>query len=194
MNTRPKLLLFDLGGVLVELGDEPIPNSWFPNNQTFGLREWFSSDHAQAFESGAISVDEFIHNLKSSLALNATEQDILAAFKGWPQGLFARTPSLLSRLPADYRVAALSNCNEVHAPILLHEFGLVHMLEHIFFSHEIGCSKPDPQAFYHVLKSLDCAPSDVVFFDDNLANVQAANDMGIQAHQVFGPADIENII
>lgn len=193
-NDPIKLVLFDLGGVLVQLGDELFPSSWFSVVQEFGLRHWFSSPAAIEFETGLISTKEFIDELKQSLSISAPYSEVLAAFRTWPKGLYPGTDMLLTRLKADYQVAVLSNSNEIHEPILMKEFGLETHLDNIFFSHLIGHSKPNPKAFNHVLDALDFMPAEVIFFDDNLSNVRAAQSLGMQAYQVFSPLDVGNYI
>ena len=40
MNPTIEVILFDLGGVLVELGDDPIPFDWLPGDNRFDLSDW----------------------------------------------------------------------------------------------------------------------------------------------------------
>ncbi len=193
-NSCIKLVLFDLGGVLVELGDELFPSSWFAEAKEFKLAQWFTSEAAIKFETGLISVEEFLAELKHSLSLSATDEDIYAAFKNWPKGLLPHTQELVERLASKYSIAVLSNSNVIHETVLLNNFGLKNMIDDIFFSHLIGYSKPDSDAFLYVLNSLDVQPSEVMFFDDNEANVLAAQNLGINAHQVRSPAEVTQFI
>lgn len=193
-NKSIKLVLFDLGGVLIELGDELFPREWFSEGQKFGLVEWFSSPHAIKFETGSISAKEFISELKQYLSITASDKDVLAAFEKWPKGLFPSTDSLLKRLKADYQVAVLSNSNEIHEPIIMKNFGLEDRVDEIFFSHLIGHSKPSKESFNYVLTSLDVKPSEVMFFDDSASNVAAAQNLGIQAFKVSNPNDVDKYI
>ena len=189
-NVIPKLLLFDLGGVLVELGDELFPAQWFSQEQCFDLKQWLSCSAALEFETGRISASEFIQKIKVDLRISATEAQILTAFTEWPKRLFPSTQALLERVSADYRVAVLSNTNEIHEPVLLRRFGLEKMVEDIFFSHRIGLSKPDEEAFLYVLNALGYAANEVVFFDDSFANVTAARAIGMTAFQVSCPQEV----
>jgi len=194
MNEQIKLVLFDLGGVLVELGAELFPSSWISGGQTFGLDEWFKSQAAIDFETGLVSGSEFISELKQSLSLKVASHDILAAFAAWPQGLSEGSDELLERLKVDYRVAVLSNSNEIHEPILLHEFGLASQVDDIFFSHLIGYSKPNLEAYNYVLNALNVQANEVIFFDDNEANVHAAKKLGMKAYQMFSPGGVAKFI
>lgn len=50
-----------------------------------------------------------------------------------------------------------------------------------YFSGRLGMVKPDSRIYKHVLADLGAAPKDVVFIDDNAANIDAAQALGIQA-------------
>ena len=64
--------------------------------------------------------------------------------------------------------------------------GHLQIFEHQFASHLMGKIKPDAEAFEHVLDSLGCRASQVLFLDDNALNVQAARSLGMRAQQVRG--------
>jgi putative hydrolase of the HAD superfamily len=64
------------------------------------------------------------------------------------------------------------------------EYGKV--FDRLFFSCEIGCSKPNPSYFTAILDALKIAPHAVLFIDDVEANVAAASSVGIRA-ELFAP-------
>src|SRR5262245_23428391 len=51
--------------------------------------------------------------------------------------------------------------------------------DRLFFSCEMGCSKPDPTYFTTIIESLKLVPDAVLFIDDVEANVAAAESIGI---------------
>ena len=61
------------------------------------------------------------------------------------------------------------------------------VFDRLFFSCEIGCSKPDPGYFRAILDSLKLPPRAVLFIDDVDANVAAAESVGIRA-ELFAPS------
>lgn len=52
----------------------------------------------------------------------------------------------------------------------------------VFNSAEIGLCKPDKKLFTHVVQDLGCEPSDVLFVDDSISHVQAAQEVGMRTH------------
>jgi putative hydrolase of the HAD superfamily len=70
---------------------------------------------------------------------------------------------------AGYRIGLISNTiwpAELHMEDLA-EIGLLHYLEHLTFSGEIGMWKPSRQIFQHALDALGVAPEQAVFIGDS---------------------------
>jgi HAD superfamily hydrolase (TIGR01509 family) len=64
----------------------------------------------------------------------------------------------------------------------------------VFCSHEIGCRKPAPESFAHVVQAIGVAPAQVLFFDDLEENVAAARAYGLQGVVVRSPQDVRNAL
>lgn len=183
-----RILLFDVGGVLVELGGVEAMLGWLDNRLTPEQlwRRWLESDTVRQFESGRIDAPRFADGMIAEFRLPVGPQEFLESFTGWPTGLFPGTLELLARIPRRYRRALLSNSNPLHWPRVLGEMNLGGSFEHHFVSHLIGRIKPDAEIFQHVLESLDCQAGEVLFFDDNSLNIDAARALGIHAIRVQG--------
>jgi putative hydrolase of the HAD superfamily len=63
-----------------------------------------------------------------------------------------------------------------------------------FVSHLTGKIKPDSDAFEHVVDSLGCLPGQVLFFDDNSLNVEAAQRFGMHAIRVLGATEAQRVL
>ena len=59
-----------------------------------------------------------------------------------------------------------------------------------FYSHEVGCMKPDLAIYEFAIKEMGFEPSECVFFDDVEENVEAARKVGMIAHQVVAPGKL----
>lgn len=183
---RYRHILFDLGGVLVELGELP-----FPGKGGFEINKWFVSTSATRFERGLINAQEFAEQIKDEIGLKMSHDEILKCFVKWPKRVFPGAKALLTDLAKEYRLSVLSNCNEIHWPIMEEKFCILSHFHHTFSSHLIGEAKPGNRIFMHVLNSIQADPAEVLFFDDNSINIAAANNIGITGVQVNGPDDIE---
>lgn len=184
-----RVVLFDAGGVLVELAGIDVMLQWLGPGFTAEelWRRWLTSESVRGFETGRIGGDEFAAGVIREFKLKIAPDDFLDAFTGWPVGLFPGALELLEEIPGTYRRALLSNSNVLHWPRVLEDMKLGAAFEHHFVSHLTGRIKPDEDAFLHVTESLDCRPGEVLFLDDNQLNVDAAARVGMHARRVLGP-------
>jgi putative hydrolase of the HAD superfamily len=180
------VILFDLGGVLIKLGPSPVPTDTLPATSQFVLGDWFNSAAAIAFEKGQVSPAVFADSLRQELGIDCDRKRLLEHFTRWPIGFYDGVRELLQTLRQDYRLAVLSNTNALHWNRFITEFGLAEQVDHIFASHLLAMCKPEPAIFRHVCDTLGCRPEQILFFDDNAVNVEAAGSLGLQAQQVQG--------
>jgi HAD superfamily hydrolase (TIGR01509 family) len=185
---RIQVVLFDVGGVLVQLRGVAAMLEWLPHHPTAGtlFRTWLQSPAVREFETGRCDENAFAARVVRELELPVDAAQFLESFVGWPTGLYPGVHELIARIPADCRRALLSNSNSVHWPRVMGELGLGALFEHSFVSHQIGKIKPDRDAFEHVIEAMQCAPDSILFLDDNLPNVEAARSTGMRAARVDG--------
>jgi putative hydrolase of the HAD superfamily len=176
-----RVLLFDMGGVLVELRGVEVMLEWLDNTLTADelWHKWLRSEPVRKFETGRIGAEEFAAGVTSEFGLNVAPRQFLQAFVGWPAGPYPGALAMLARIPSSYRRAVLSNSNALHWPRVRDDMGFGPAFDSHFVSHLTGRIKPDADAFEHVLDSLGCRPAEVLFLDDNLLNVEASQGLGI---------------
>ena len=199
IETMPKqirVLLFDLGGVLIELNDLStflhLNDAEMPVNKL--LSDWLSSPAARAFEMGISTKEQFADKYIEETNLPIKRNEFLNAFTQLPKGLYPDAHRLIERCRDRYFTACLSNTNALHWQRLTHEMGIDRMFDQHFASHLTGKLKPDRESFEHVLQSLNCDPSAIIFLDDNEMNVKAARSVGIIAYRTQGAQEAEKIL
>lgn len=185
---KPKVLLFDLGGVLVEfVGLQEAPKLLPGAMDSRALRQkWVTSPALERFEAGRCSAAEFAASFVAEWGFDVAPEAFLAIFDGWVTRPLPGTFELLSALRGQHVLACLSNTNEVHWQRVLDGFGFRQALDRQFASHELGMVKPWPEIYAHVADALDCRPEDIAFFDDGEENVKGARQAGFSAHLVSG--------
>lgn len=190
---RPEVLLFDLGGVLVDNAtfDELPTLLREPVDDEELRRRWLFSPSVQAYERGAISTDEFATAFVAEWRIDLAPADFLARFECWPRGPFPGALELLERTRETYRLALLSNCNAVHWERLAPFRDRVHAA---YSSHDLGLVKPDPAIFARVVEALQVDPQAICFFDDSPPNVEAARALGMTAYCTRGLAELEHAL
>ena len=83
---------------------------------------------------------------------------------------------------AGRRIAILSNMTFDLLGILRNKFEWLAEFDVRIWSCEHGCAKPDETIYRSCLADLGCEPAGALFFDDRPRNVEAAKQVGIQAH------------
>ena len=185
---HPRVLLFDAGGVLVQLGGVETMLKWMGANATRDAmwQLWLHSTPVREFERGRMGAEEFAAAVTAEFRLPVAPQQFLESFKAWVTGLYPGTLEMLAQIPGSYQRAVLSNSNALHWTRVIDDLGLGPAVGHQFASHLTGRIKPDADAFQHVVESLGCSPGHVLFLDDNTLNVEAAKNFGMQAVRVQG--------
>jgi putative hydrolase of the HAD superfamily len=117
------------------------------------------------------------------------QDEFLQAFESWNARLYPGSAELLSELRPRFRLAALSNSNELHWRRNERVLRIPELFERVLSSHELGFHKPDLRIYTRALEELRVSPDAVAFFDDNLPNVEAAASLGMAAHHVQGVAE-----
>ena len=80
------------------------------------------------------------------------------------------------------RIAILSNMPHDLLAYVRREFDWLDEFEVKVWSCEIGVTKPDAAIYHRCLDALGCQPGRALFFDDRLNNVEAARELGMEAH------------
>lgn len=187
MATRPSTFLFDIGNTLIQLDYETALEgicrySEIDRDKLVQIMEWSGGYHD--LERGAVNFEQF-HDFMRARAGYRGGIDRLRT--SWSQILAAPVEGIeeiLERVREQYRVAFLSNCNEVHAELIRRRYGVMFRDEDVvLFSHRHGMLKPDRAIYQLACATLDAHPGEVVFIDDLDQNVRAAKQFGMRAYQ-----------
>lgn len=180
---KPKVLVFDLGGVLIE-------NEMFTEldrllvgdtTETALKSQWLASPAVRSFELGHCSPEEFGDAIVVEFGLSVSPDEFLTAFIDWPKGFYAGAEILLAELRNNFTLGCLSNSNELHWGALPES-----AFDHAYSSHLLGKIKPDFDVFEFVTRDLGCEPGEVLFFDDAEPNIDAARSFGWNADLTRG--------
>lgn len=188
------VLLFDLGGVLIDFSFSRALAYWAPYSALPAeeLRHRFRFDDAYArHERGELTAEEYFRHLAATLELDAMPEEVAA---GW-NAIFIAEITAVTRLVAQVRdripCYAFTNTNAAHMATWTAAFPDVFALfQRVFASHEIGRRKPEREAFLHVCREIGQPPAEILFFDDLAENVQGARAAGLPAVLVTAPEDV----
>lgn len=193
-----RALLFDLGGVLVDIDFSRALRAWQAHTSLSvdELAKAFCFDPAyERHERGQISSAEYFSHLSNTLKLSAPHEEIEAGWNSIFRGEIAETLLLVEQASRRLPCYAFTNTNASHMrtwKALYPRVGAT--FERIFASHEMGMRKPERKAFDFICRSLRCEPGPILFFDDLAENVQAAQEAGLQAILVRSPEDVRSAL
>jgi len=188
-------LLFDLGGVIIEVDFMRTFSHWATESQTplETLQAKFSQDSFyEQHERGEISISEYFASLRQSLGIDMTDTQFL---KGWNALLTREIPGiaeLLCKAKKLRPIYALTNTNLTHQQMCFGQFsGVLELFSTIFASSEMGKRKPEPAIFHAVADSIGVPLERIVFFDDSIENIEGAQAVGLRTVHVRSFTDVE---
>ena len=185
MRQEIKVLLFDLGGVLVDFDHLRSAQriaafcSKTPR-QIYDL--FFESGVTIAFEAGKITPEDFYLQVKQMLDLKLS----CASFEPiWNDIFFLSAKNrsvfgLVNALRANYKIAMLSNINILHYEYLKKNFPVFGVFDKVFLSFQLGLIKPDKEIYSLVIRDLGVSPPEIFYIDDRLELVESAKSLGLR--------------
>lgn len=184
---RIELVLFDLGGVLIQPGGVAAMRalSGIESDEALWTR-WLGCRWVQRFEAGRCSPEEFSAGVVDDWGLEVEPAAFLQAFGGWPEPPFDGALELVEAVQATVPAGFLSNMNSYQWAANYEGIPLTDAFAFRFLSFELGLVKPDAAVFEAVAAQLPVPRSGVLFLDDNAVNVDAAVATGFAARHVRG--------
>jgi putative hydrolase of the HAD superfamily len=182
-----EIVLFDLGGVLLEVGGvAPMRElSGITTDEELWAR-WLGCRWVQQLEAGRCTPEEFAAGVVADWELAVAPAEFLATFGAWVNQPFPGAPELVAETGAAARIGCLSNTNAFQWDAHFGGLPLIGAFEFRFLSFELGLVKPDPAIFAAVAAGLPASPDRVLFLDDNAVNVEGAAAYGFGARHVRG--------
>ena len=202
-----KAVIFDMGGVLIDLYFERSRNCFLEKLEYTRIKEELDPCHQKGLfmqlEGGAITEEEFKTAVLSHSKPGCTGEDVEKCFHAMLGGIAEDKVELLKELSGSHGIYMLSNNNPVawkrcHEIFLEHGIVPEKTFNKLFLSYQMKLLKPGLEIYRQALREAiaDYAdrrngevlnPSEVLFVDDSQANVDAAKAAGMQAvHYIPG--------
>ena len=181
-----KAIIFDLGGVIIELDysnfyNKIITLSPSENPRTRTMLEFFRQ--SDLYHQGKMSDEEFYQlacNLLQVCMLNQSE--FYNAFNSIVSHPIPEAIDMLKKLNElnEYKLIAMSNVNASHWDYILRKnWDFLDYFDELILSHEVKITKPNPKIFKYAIRKAKCKPKEIVFVDDGSNNVRSAKKLGI---------------
>ena len=196
-------IIFDLGGVLIDLDMAASVRSF----HALGLLD--AHEYLNAYlqkgiflelEEGKLTDEEFYDKFRElSVNKQITNEQIAEGWRNFLVDIPDYKLDLLLELRKKYRVFLLSNTNRIVADYYTrHIFtkqGLTidDYFDRRYVSYEIGCVKPNPEIFKHLMADAGIRPQEALFLDDGEKNIIAAAALGFQTYLVAPQEDFRHL-
>ena len=193
---RINALLFDLGGVIVDLDY----NKTIEAFEAIGLEDaehlynqFNQSKIFDEFEIGSISREEFMGLLQEKIPQKVSQSKIKEAWNAMILGFEKSKLEQIKRYSEKIPCYLLSNTNEIHLEYiqtLLQEVpfkNLELLFTKCYYSHIIGKRKPHRETFEWVLNDMGSSPEEVLFIEDSPQHIRGAEKAKIKTlHFTYG--------
>jgi putative hydrolase of the HAD superfamily len=190
-------LIFDLGGVILDLSFQRTFTAFarLANLDAEAVAEiCHHRPEFNAFEKGDLSEAEFRDALRQLFSTTAADAELDACWNAMLVDIPSERIQLLEKLRSRYRLFLLSNTNSIHARHFnqivnrnsRHD-GLEPLFDKAYYSHASNMRKPDLEIYEYVLNESNLAAHETFFFDDNMANLDSAKQLGISTIHVHHP-------
>jgi HAD superfamily hydrolase (TIGR01509 family) len=191
---RVEWVLFDLGGVLLEVDQARIFTSLAQNS---GLTPEVVKDallRAVPINSDFITKEylpkQITKEVNEALRTNLSESQVVASINSELGQTITSTADLLPKLRKRINIGCLSNTNSIHWDWLLSAYSFMNHFDRRFASQIVGHAKPGVKIYAEVVRHLGVASHAILFFDDREENVDAALKLGWQARLYRGHSDL----
>lgn len=189
----PRAIIFDLGNVLLPIDLSLTYKAFavYSSLNSIEIAEAIVENQLWVpYESGQQSDAEFRDFLRSALHLRISDEEFDEAFSALLLDFHPGVYEWIALLKSSFSLILLSNTSSIHAQrftkVALGPEGqnLVSLFHQVYYSFEMGLVKPDPAIYQRVLKEQGFSAEEVLFFDDNSANIASANNLGIRSYLV----------
>jgi HAD superfamily hydrolase (TIGR01509 family) len=198
MSAPIEALLFDLGGVIIELDWERVFSHWArcAGKPVAPVREGFAFDVPyQRHERGEIDAAAYYESLRRSLQLDIPDAEFDSGWKALFVQAIPETVEMIRAVRGRIPLHLFSNSNAAHRQAWSTRFAAaLEPFDKTFVSSDIGRRKPSRESFEHVAAQIGVPLASILFLDDTMENVEGARAAGMPAVHVRSPQDVRNAL
>lgn len=185
-----KALIFDMGGVLVDLDIEDCKRAFKEDIGYYKIDEIIDPCHQKGIygdlEEGVLDADGFRRIVLADSRPGTTPEDVDKAMWHILVGIEPYKADMLRKLSEKYDLYLLSNNNSICLPCSSGMFSdagvpLDKIFRKCFYSFEMKALKPSEKFYKAVIGEIGLPSEEMLFIDDSQANVDGAAAAGLPA-------------
>ncbi len=201
MSNNIKVLLFDLGGVIINISPQ-ITIDLFnkissDKNKKFNALDYRFNTYNdtisiffQNYEKGIVDDIYFRNELRNFGAFQMSDQEIDEIWNKVILSLNQNLLKIIFQLREKYSIMILSNTNSIHRIYFdnlcreIYGKTFSELFDQVFYSYELKCRKPEKEIYEHVINNSNVEPYEIMFFDDMELNLRECEKLGMNSYHV----------
>ena len=196
MASAPSIVVFDLGGVLIDWNPRHLYRSLIADEAE---RERFLVEVCSPAWNLSADAGVPLAEATAKLVAQHPHQEALirAYFDRWIEMIGGPMPGTVTLLEALHErgtpLWAITNWSAETFALVRHEppYAFLNLFRDIFVSGDLRMVKPEEPIFRHALAAIGAEPGQCLFIDDAPHNVATARRIGMHAHQFRNAAGLE---
>lgn len=192
-------IILDMGNVLLEWNKDKILQEVSDTKEEYLVldKTIFQSGLWEKLDLGTMTREELVLKVVSMIG-STYQKKVEEVIWNWPSyiDIYREVFPVLSELKKKgHRIFVLSNTSKVFYDLLEEQLSpLKELLDGFVLSCDIKAIKPDLAMFKGIFEKYQLDPANCVFLDDIEGNTNAAEKLGIKAHQVKKRSDVVDIL
>lgn len=203
MSTKIKNIIFDLGGVILDIDEtilyRELEKMDIPIKQLISSKE--VSEILSKFDTGIYTAPTFRKKLKSALGQEKmTDQKFDSLWNAMLLDIPRERIEAIEKVKQHYKIFLMSNTNVIHYDLYIRDLQLRFgydefdkLFHKSYFSFAEHLEKPDPRFFELILDHEQLLPEETLFIDDTAKNIHAAKTLGIKTYHISRTELVRNL-
>ena len=186
---KPIALVFDLGNVLLPIDLDKTFEAYalYTNHYSAADIKQITQEEGlwALYEAGIQTDQEFEELIINRFHLTCTSEEFKLAFNALLLSFDETLAQYVHSLRSSFPLYLLSNTSNIHSQLFLQtsypNFDIFDAFRHIYLSFKMGVVKPNKSIYEQLVNNSHLHDHHIVFFDDNIQNIESARDFGWEA-------------
>jgi len=203
MSAKIKNIIFDLGGVILDIDEtivyKELEKMGISTSELARSKEFM--DIMSKFDTGIYTAPTFRKKTKALLGLEKmTDQKFDSIWNAMLLDIPRERIEAIEQIKKHYKIFLMSNTNEIHYDLYIRDLQLRfgynefdELFHKSYFSFDIHLEKPDPRFFELILDHEHLLPEETLFIDDSAKNIAAAKVLGLHTYHISREELVRNL-
>ncbi len=203
MNTKIKNIIFDLGGVILDIDETVV----YKELEKMGIK---TSELAHSkefieimskFDTGIYTAPTFRKRMKALIGQEKmTDEKFDSIWNAMLLDIPRERVEAIEKVKKHYKIFLMSNTNVIHYDLYVRDLQLRfgynefdELFDKSYFSFAEHLEKPDPRFFELILDHESLLPEETLFIDDTEKNINIAKSLGINTYHISREELVRNL-